>query len=519
MKSVKKAYAILGFVFVIFGALPAFSQVVAEGTYTSQYRPSVPTGSGIDARNAYFIASQANNYPVYIASGSYLTGGTVSGNFDVNQSWSYFSSVGGTGLYLYLSQQTPFVVEGLRLDNHHDGIRLRRNVQNFVVRNIHFTNIHDDCLENDFYYSGLVEDALLDGCYVAFSARQGSNPAVGGPNEIWTIRNSLVRQQPFVAPYSGPSPGHGPTFKLGEDAEDGTPPKLSLHGNIFRLDQRPSHGAALIPPGARIDSCSNNIVVWLGGGSFPGGLGTDPSSGQPCFAVTTDVSVWDNAKADWLARHGSGGSQPQENNLTLSPGKLDFTGVQGGTNPSGKTVSIAASNGTDLSWTATSGAAWLSLSSQQGTSPSNVTVNANTSGLAAGTYLATVSISAPGADNSPLSIPVSLTVSPSTTPPPPSPTPPSSGPAITSPAAGATLAGASANFTWNGNGTNVKKWQLYVGTSRGSRNIHDSGKLNNSTTSRTVSGIPTDGRTIWVQLRFDAGGSWQFKDFQYTASR
>jgi len=50
-----------------------------------------------------------------------------------------------------------------------------------------------------------------------------------------------------------------------------------------------------IPPG-QLQDCANNVMVWLGPGSFPATL---PS----CFTVTTDRSVWDNAVADWLARH------------------------------------------------------------------------------------------------------------------------------------------------------------------------------------------------------------------------
>jgi hypothetical protein len=73
------------------------------------------------------------------------------------------------------------------------------------------------------------------------------------------------------------------------------------------------------------------------------------------------------------------------------------------------------------------------------------------------------------------------------------------------------------NFVWAANTAKVKKWQLYVGTTRGASNLYDSGKLSNSVTSRSVSGLPTDGRTIWAQLRFDIGGTWQSADFQYTA--
>jgi hypothetical protein len=467
------------------------------GTFTSQYRP-VAQGV-IDARNATFLASESNTYPVYLESGSQLLGGVIIGNFDVNQTWSYFSNLGGPGLYLRLHQQTPFVVDGVRIDNLHDGIRLRENVKNFSIRNAYLTNIHDDCIENDFYFSGIVEDSLLDGCYTAFSAREGSGEAIGGPNELWEIRNNLVRKQAFNGPYAGPSPGHGPTFKLNQTAEQGLAPNFVLHDNIFRIDQPASHGAHLLPPEARIASCSNNILVWLGGGAFPGDLGRDPVSNQPCFTVVTDVAVWDNAKAAWLAAHGYG-EQPPPNEIVVSvtPNKMDFAAVQG-TQPAAKNLGISASP-QPVQWSASATAAWITLSSTAGTTPTNLSVAVNTTGLAVGNYLSSVVISSPGAN---VSVPISLTVT--------APTPPSSGPAIVTPAPGSLL-GSSVTFTWVANGVKVKKWELLVGTSQGGQQIHNSGKLNG--TSRTVSGI-LPGRVIWVRLRFDANGTWQFRDFQY----
>jgi hypothetical protein len=50
-----------------------------------------------------------------------------------------------------------------------------------------------------------------------------------------------------------------------------------------------------IPPG-KLSGCANNVMVWLGPGDFPTTL-------PDCFTVTKDRTVWDNAVADWLARH------------------------------------------------------------------------------------------------------------------------------------------------------------------------------------------------------------------------
>ena len=87
-------------------------------------------------------------------------------------------------------------------------------------------------------------------------------------------------------------------------------------------------------------------------------------------------------------------------------------------------------------------------------------------------------------------------------------------PAITSPTPGSTLAGSTVTFSWSDNGTSVSEWWLYVGTSLGGWEIHDSGSLGSST-STTVSGLPTNGSTVYVRLWYKTGGSWESVDSQY----
>ena len=91
-------------------------------------------------------------------------------------------------------------------------------------------------------------------------------------------------------------------------------------------------------------------------------------------------------------------------------------------------------------------------------------------------------------------------------------------PEITSPTPGSVLPGSEVTFIWAVYGANVKDWRLYVGTTQGAKNLHDSSNLNASKTSRTVRNLPTDGRVIWVQLRFHIDGVWYFADYQYTAA-
>ncbi len=86
--------------------------------------------------------------------------------------------------------------------------------------------------------------------------------------------------------------------------------------------------------------------------------------------------------------------------------------------------------------------------------------------------------------------------------------------AITSPANGSTLSGASVTFTRNA-GVNVTAYELLVGTSEGGSQIY-SGKM--SSTTLTVTKLPTNGSKVYVRLGSQIAGAWQYNDYSYIAS-
>ncbi len=124
--------------------------------------------------------------------------------------------------------------------------------------------------------------------------------------------------------------------------------------------------------------------------------------------------------------------------IGLSPTSFSFTGVQGGANPATQTLSITNTGGETLSWSVSDDAPWLTLTPTAGTAPSSVIATVDTTGLTAGPYNATITVTAPGATNSPQTVPVTLTV----TTGPPSFT-------ITSPAANDTLPAGPATITFS----------------------------------------------------------------------
>jgi hypothetical protein len=85
--------------------------------------------------------------------------------------------------------------------------------------------------------------------------------------------------------------------------------------------------------------------------------------------------------------------------------------------------------------------------------------------------------------------------------------------AITSPAGGSTLTGSTVVFSWT-SGAGVTQYSLHVGTTgAGSTNIFGGTVTGQS---KSVSGIPTTGGTLYVRLYSLIGGAWQFNDYTYT---
>ena len=95
--------------------------------------------------------------------------------------------------------------------------------------------------------------------------------------------------------------------------------------------------------------------------------------------------------------------------MSVSPGQLNFAYQAGGSPPLSQLVAI--SGGAGLAFTVTSsGGNWLAVSPASGTVPASLSVSVSPAELISGTYRGTVTVTAPGASNSPQTIAVTLTV-------------------------------------------------------------------------------------------------------------
>ena len=88
---------------------------------------------------------------------------------------------------------------------------------------------------------------------------------------------------------------------------------------------------------------------------------------------------------------------------------------------------------------------------------------------------------------------------------------------MVSPLNGSQLSGASETFSWSAEGAAVDAWRLEVGTTPGARDIYGRSH-DNAVTSLLIDGLPTDGSTVYVRLKWRIDGVVSSADYVYTAA-
>jgi hypothetical protein len=225
-----------------------------------------------------------------VAEGLCIIGGTVVGQQPRSLTWQQVKhSHDGDGLRVQAGGW--YLVDGLRADNVEDGISPFGD--GFVARDLYFTYIRDDCIENDAVSGGIVADSLFDGCSMGLSERpsKGFRPAPPPAAETFTLDGVLLRLQPMPRDDAPDGLGHGQLFKWSRWAN-----RLVLRNSIFLVERVSMNGrkSMRFPDGTVAE---NVTLVWSGPGSYPAPV---PAG----VRVTKDRSVWDAARRAWLARHG-----------------------------------------------------------------------------------------------------------------------------------------------------------------------------------------------------------------------
>lgn len=275
------------------------------GTLTTQYRiPVVTDGTTFDFRDLITTAYPFDTkYPMSLGPTSQpkdicVIGGNVSGQLDHSWTWTYIKS-NHDGDGMRIEGRNWFYVDGLRVDNVEDGLSPRgpqtSERPTLYARNLYFTYIRDDCIENDACLPARVQDSLFDGCYMGVSERPG-NAAPCDESAIdhtFEMENVLLRLQAMPREDGSDGTAHGHIFKWTSGPYAG---KVLVKNSIFLVEEISYSGNG--PMGFPEGTIAENVtLVWLGPGDYPAPV---PNG----VTVTKDISIWQKARSEWLTKHG-----------------------------------------------------------------------------------------------------------------------------------------------------------------------------------------------------------------------
>jgi hypothetical protein len=279
------------------------------GVLRRAYRADrTPDDHTYDLRGATSLAyGRSSNYPLLFGKarpGANLCvlGGHVVGQQPRGLAYpAVYSRFNGDGLWV--RGRGSYLVDGFRAENVEDGISLQGGDGDFaVVSRAYLSYVRDDCIENDKIVGGRVVDSLFDGCFMGISERPDvdASPSRAPAGETFTLERVLLRVAPQPNQRAGDGAGNGQLFKWSPAAN-----RLVLRDSVLMVEEVPirGHTPLAFPAGT---SAQNVTLVWLGAGAYPGPL---PGG----VRVVRDRSVWERARARWLAAHGyaAGGAGDQ----------------------------------------------------------------------------------------------------------------------------------------------------------------------------------------------------------------
>ena len=189
-------------------------------------------GTGTINKNAMFIYSAGP--------GLTIKGGTVWGEVPQASDWKYTYNLSAA---LSIHNAPGVTIENWRIDKVWDAISIYDKAysgniyalsNNWLVNDVHFSNVRDDAIENDLVLNGTVRDSLFDGVFSGFSLGD-SNNFDGSANTV-TLENIFYRSQDYL--YDGQMT-HGSFLKTNNRAPLTTPDIRIINSVIAVVD--PSH--------------------------------------------------------------------------------------------------------------------------------------------------------------------------------------------------------------------------------------------------------------------------------------
>ena len=200
------------------------------------------------------------------------------------------------------------------------------------------------------------------------------------------------------------------------------PPTINLSETLFTFEategQTDTKSATLT-----ITNTGGGTLNWNGSVTGPW-LSIDPASGTApsdvdvvvdptgltagLYKDTIEVSATGATNTPQLAVVEFTINEPDPE-IAVDPASLAFSAVLGDT-PADQTLEITNAGGGTLNFTLSNNETWLSADASSGAAPAEITYSIDVTGLGVGTYNDVITVAATGASNTPVQVPVELTI-------------------------------------------------------------------------------------------------------------
>lgn len=279
--------------FSVFAAPIVGPAAVVELTHSGvalAAQSSCPSGMSYHS-GASYTQDEKHLTPIRIGSGGCYDHVSVSGTFPTSTKWWQMKQC-CNGAAISVDDGPTALVNSYTYNAGVDGIRTW-NASAVTMVGVHEVYTRDDCISDITHGDLVIRDSLFDGCHTGISWR-----STGQKNKkpfTIDIQDSMFYIQPEPGSSSGGScdqwvvngKANGPMWKM-DTVQSG----VNLKNVIIRQDLGNHECKDVWPSG----SYSNVTFVWTDSKPYPGKL---PAG----VTMSHDVSVWDNAKAAWLAAH------------------------------------------------------------------------------------------------------------------------------------------------------------------------------------------------------------------------
>ena len=262
------------------------------------------TDTIVDATTADWHIAAKETVPsinIYDSKGIVIDGGDILGEVSQTAEWQTIYNHFATGFRVSNSPNTT--IRNFDISGTWDGIRFipddslsvaNGNSNGWLVEDVHFSNIRDDAIENDFAATGTLRDSLMDGVFSAFGTVNDQSA-----HGVLTLDDNIIIMKEYL---KDGEMTHGSPFKFNTTDPENNP-DLRIFNTIIAVPDPVHNGMSRLKEAwNNLTESSGNYYLNLSDTPFPSSYPLPPKG----FTILQGQAARDflqTEKTKWLAEH------------------------------------------------------------------------------------------------------------------------------------------------------------------------------------------------------------------------